>query len=313
MRFATRRRSRGYALIVAMIVLVFLTTMVSTITITLMSDSHTTLETQQRLAVLYAARAGLEVATATLMADSQPDIDTLAAKWAGDKDGETQVAFGPDMTFEVYRKDEATGNRMPGIVDEERKLNINKATPAQLSQLLQMTPDYSGKPEEADTIVKAIVARRKDRPFASVGELAAVEGVTHKLISISCKDKGAPAGIRSLLTVYGDGKINVNTAPVAVLALIDGLDEPLAKEIVDCRSDKEGSGAIKNIDEIKGYPSISDEVFGKIRSQITVTSRHFTIRSVGRLNDAARPVREVRQIVRRDKDGIVVLRYEQTR
>jgi len=315
---AFRHAQRGYALIAALIVLILLMTLTTTITLTLMTEARLAANEERRMQTLYAARAGLEVAAARLMAD-EPSVDGLGDLWTtmGDEPGEVVAGGG---TFNVVRQDEVGGGEKGGMVDEERKLNVNVASAAQLETFLRLAIPDPDRAEFIRKITAAIVERRKAHSFAAVAELTTVDGIDYEFLNLT-RDK-APAGLRSLLTVYGDGKVNVNTAPVVVLAAVNGLDHNLAETIVAYRETGGPNGGrrlIKDLADVKERLQWSDAAFEQIADQLCVASRHFTMTSVGRPASEVEAVAElrtserriVRQVVRRDGNTLTVVTYEQ--
>ena len=80
-------------------------------------------------------------------------------------------------------------------------------------------------PPSRTTFVKAIVERRQQRPFLTLNELNQLKGAPPNFVTKARE---------SLLTVWGDGKVNINTAPPAVLASL-GMDEEHMKKIEEFR------------------------------------------------------------------------------
>ncbi len=99
-------------------------------------------------------------------------------------------------------------------------------------------------------------------PLRHIGELFLVKGVVNSILSPSYisqgqEDESIQLGVKDMMTVYGlaenqgskenrfefSGKVNINTAPVAVLAALlpEGRDEN-AQDLADYRSDKVSLG-----------------------------------------------------------------------
>jgi len=287
-RWVRLRRQGAQSLIIAMTALTFLTAVGGAVTVALVLETRYVSRQRYQTQAFFLARAGVEAAARELLNDS-PSADTLADPWAAND------AFKPaplgNGTFEVVCRDDLTGAPRYGIVDEERKLNLNTATPEMLKRL---------HPVFTDEAVAAIVERRRNRPFGAVSELAPLLDKDSAFLQNG--REGAPAGIAALLTVFGDGKVNVNTAPPAVLKAI-GLTDEQAARVSAVRAEKR-----------QGFSSLSD--FRKaadgasVQGGVALTSSHFTIAAQGHLYTQTS---EVRQVVRRDKDGLTVLRFEQVR
>jgi type II secretory pathway component PulK len=139
------------------------------------------------------------------------------------------------------------------IIDEERKININKADMQVLERLVKIVLGYGDI--GAQELAAAIVDWRdkdsvlslpsgsaedfyytslpypyecKDADFDCLAELLLVKGVTREAFE----------KLRDYLTVYGDGLININTAPWEVLLAL-GLSEDLVNNIVYFRCGKD--------------------------------------------------------------------------
>lgn len=110
------------------------------------------------------------------------------------------------------------------IVDEEGKININKVSPDILSRLPGL--DY----ELAENIQTSSL-----RPFICKEELLYVEGISQELFS----------QFEDLVTVYGRGRVNINTASSGVLLAL-GMDEGLVEIIEDFRKGEDGQEATED-------------------------------------------------------------------
>lgn len=99
------------------------------------------------------------------------------------------------------------------IVDEERRININLAAVEQVAALPGMDMDLA-----MDFSASAL------KPLRAKEELLLVEGITQDIF-----DK-----LRDFITVFSDGKVNINTAPYEVLLAL-GLDDDTAAAVADYR------------------------------------------------------------------------------
>jgi DNA uptake protein ComE-like DNA-binding protein len=104
------------------------------------------------------------------------------------------------------------------LIDEESKINLNNSSLEALSSLPGLNQEL------ADKILKS-----KLRPFERKEDLLFVEGITSEVF-----DK-----VKDFITVYGFGKININTAPREVLLAL-GLNEPAITAIEQFRRGRDG-------------------------------------------------------------------------
>lgn len=112
-------------------------------------------------------------------------------------------------------------------------------------------------------------------------------------------------GLRHYLTVYSDGRINVNTVPEDLLEILLGREfRVLARDIV-ARRREEPFARLEEVSEAAGRP-IPSEILEKFK----VTSDFFTVVSEGRVgNIAAR----IRAVVQRHDGELVILYWRHER
>ena len=104
-------------------------------------------------------------------------------------------------------------------------------------------------------------------PFLTAGQIFLVKGMG-KLKRFEGRR------LLDYLTIYSDGKININTAPREVLqSLGESVDEALADAIVEFREAED----FMSIEDLRNVPGMSDEAFGEMRDWITVKSSHFSM------------------------------------
>jgi hypothetical protein len=78
------------------------------------------------------------------------------------------------------------------------------------------------------------------------------------------------------------GKVNINTAPAAVLAALPGMDVNVAQDIVNYRS----STPFTSIGDLLLLPSVTNNVFREVASYVTVRSFTYRIRAQGVLRNS---------------------------
>jgi DNA uptake protein ComE-like DNA-binding protein len=279
---------------VALIVLGFLTAVMGTVTIEMLTDSRITNTKQMEVTAFYVARAGLEAGVNQLLLARSPGYEGLGDAWHTNQAELGETRLGPDKThgigvYKVACFDPAAGQERIGIADEESKLNINKADPAMLSRL------DAGFTED---LVKAIVEHRAKRPFITLNELNGLNGAPRNFMN-KTRD--------SLLTVWGDGKVNINTAPPAVLESL-GMDEAHVKKIEEFRKGTGSpaeAGVFKTLGDARSYLGGIDDKW------LTTSSSYFSITAQGYLMDNPGVGCKLREVVHRGPDGLDVLRFEQ--
>ncbi|NQT06345.1 MAG: general secretion pathway protein GspK [Candidatus Omnitrophica bacterium] len=206
------------------------------------------------------------------------NIDSYAEDWGNIEEYFKEVKFGGG-SFELsfYHPDFADSKRgilLYGLEDESGRININSDKGVKVFKNLLLNFGFDLK--EAEDIAGSIKDwRDEDNVAQSVGEEASgaedayyqsleepystrgeefkaleeillVKGVTDKLFYGGDRDgdgvigKGEH-GLINLLTVYGAGKININTAPREVLDGAFGIGySDLASKVVDYRNGMDG-------------------------------------------------------------------------
>lgn len=244
-------------------------------------------------------------------------VDHLNSRWANSESDFKDVPLG-DGSFSVCYEEETPGGRTAGdkdpssvhygIVDEERKVNINRVKEVRVFKKIFQ---YGAGIEEADAsaIAGALLDWRdadefpndqgaessyyrtlqppyaaKNSNFETLEELIFVKGVTPGIYQ-----KVAP-----FLTIENSGRVNINTVPPEILRAC-GFNDSLVKKIMTFRL---GADKIRGTRDDMCFTSIptlaadlglSDAERQSLESFMawgifTVISENFTIRSVARLN-----------------------------
>jgi type II secretory pathway component PulK len=162
--------------------------------------------------------------------------------------------FLPSCEFDFKKAGFHEGKVNYNIVDEERKININKASPDILKRFLELAADVSSR--QAAEISASIIDWRKaqdtqnkdvkslyyqdlnlqypykKKNFEVLEELLLVEAMTRDIFN----------KIKSRVTVYGSGEVNINTADKLVLESL-GISSDLAEKIIHFRIGTDGKEA----------------------------------------------------------------------
>lgn len=211
-------------------------------------------------------------------------IDALSENWANDAKIFKKYSFAggyytlsyaiPDSTKEGFKQQEPF---LYGLSDETSRLDINKALPQMLTQLLiQRGVDE----DEAEEIAYCIIDWRdedndigkepnferllgaeneyyqgldnaypcKNSKFEMIQELLLVKGISPEIF-YGGKDKEGNvfSGIKDYVTIYTDGSVNINTAPEEVIFALFGPDfEQLSQKIAAYRRGRDGTIGTKD-------------------------------------------------------------------
>lgn len=178
-----------------------------------------------------------------------------------------------DTLYELGAKRERElgyGKFSYSITDEEGRININKAP----AEVIEGLPGLNAE-------LAVLITDAAARPYHAKEEILLVEGITDEIFE-QCKN---------FITIYSDGKVNVNTAPSETLIAL-GLDEQTASAIVDFRKGSDGQEATeddeffedagKTIDKLRGFRGLSEAQEAALtalisQSALTAQSKNYTL------------------------------------
>ncbi|MDY7036265.1 MAG: type II secretion system minor pseudopilin GspK [Thermodesulfobacteriota bacterium] len=297
---------QGSALVIALLIVVTLTGL----TVAFSEESGIDLSlagySRDGLRAYQAARSGVHVALSLLGGDEDRNMDSLTEEW-----GRFSVESFPE---ELPEEISVSGR----IMDENSKININhlidekgeidEVREEQLLRLFQIL----GLEEtlinplldwlDSDDIERMNGAESffyqnleapylcANGPFLTIGQILLVK--EFKSVNLDLTD---------FLTIYSDGKININTASSQVLQGLDeGIDSALAELIIDYRQEE----SFLSINDLKKVAGIDEELFKRISGWLTVKSSAFSIEIEGNCREAASRIKTI--IIREgDKSKII--------
>jgi general secretion pathway protein K len=117
----------------------------------------------------------------------------------------------------------------------------------------------------------------KNAPLDTTEELLLVKGITQEVFERIC----------DYVTVYGDGKININSASRQVIeCLSEKMDAVLAEMIIDRREFK----PFDSIEELRDVPGITDSIYYTIKKTATIGSadQYYHVISQGNIDHLSR-------------------------
>ncbi len=124
--------------------------------------------------------------------------------------------------------------------------------------------------------------RAKNAALTSLEELLLVKGFTYEIIE----------ELRPFVTIYTDGRININTAPAEVIMVLDeDITESMAKALIEYRSDTPfvTTAAIRNVD---GFSTISVG----LQKKVTVRGEIFSVRSKAHVGESIKILEAVFEV-----------------
>lgn len=261
------------------------------------------------------ADAGLKAVLSNLKSEIVKSYDSLQDAWSNDASAFKDIKIDAGKYNICYNnKDSDSGitETRWGIIDEERKININTASIAVLERLFHAALNFDEI--EAQELAAAIVDWRdsdselsiplgsaedsyysgldypyeaKDDKFEVLEEVVLVKGMTKDIFQ----------EIKDYFTIYGSGRVNVNTASrQALLAL--GLNESIVGKIFYFRSGKNESDSTQGniftepssiVPQLSQHVNLSDSevaALSVVAGQFLCTkSSNFMIRCVAGLNN----------------------------
>ncbi len=258
--FLHPRNRRGAILIIALWVMSFLAVFAAYVGLRVRQRVSLLSKVEMKSQLRFLAESGVRKAISVIKLDFEENQGNLTG--AGKKNlfnnpkefAGVKVGIG-SYFIEHKIKDQLLYKTHYGMTDEERKININRVKPDVLQRLIRITTDL--KDDEAENLTESMINWRtlysteltgfasdsyyanlknpyepKQADFEILDEMLLVKGMTRKIF-----EQMIP-----FVTVYGDGMVNINTAPREVLMAL-GLERGIVDKILIVRrgSDHEES------------------------------------------------------------------------
>jgi len=245
---------------------------------------------RDRLMALYLAKAGYFRASVEIENDLTPKLDSYLDPWAHNPELFQKVRLG-EGTFTVgypVLTGDGSEEMVYGVMDEDRKVNVNFASQAVLLRLPGMTDEIADAVLEWRAEHKKLgenLGEVKDKPFEVLEDIWLLEGMTPE----------AYRALRPFITVYTDGKVNLNSAPREVLRALK-LGEELVDKVLRFRKGSDGilgtdddqsfAGLGGAEQQLNAFESLTPQEASQLTNLITqsrlkVSSSVFRIRSSG--------------------------------
>lgn len=309
-------RQRGAVLVVVLWVIIALSLLALSFSAAIRTEVNAARNVIDQKECYYAARAGIEYAIFRIL-EAQQIFSTPQS-------GETLGPLFPEVLTGSVSLELGRSRAEVEIIDETGKINLNLA-PAHMIFNLLITVGVD--PRQADVITDSIEDWRdpddfyrpngaesdyyesleepylaKNAPFDLPEELLLVRGVTPEIFygRKGTTDSGEPVeyyGLQKYFTTFSSmNRINVNSAPLLVLASLPGLDYDTALEIDALRKAAPISDASEIARRIPGLPTDTLTYLSTLRTNV------YTLNSLGRV-EGSEVVSRIRSVIRVDGTG----------
>jgi len=196
------------------------------------------------------AAAGVKRALIEL--DRQDVYDTLSSAWSDNAAAfrEVPVDGGTyDVSYEFFNRETFSMEKRYGAVDEESKININKVKQPVMRDLFRLSLGCDSM--KAQELAASIVDWRDQDSFLSI-PIGSAEDFDYKgmeypydskdgdfqvldeLLLVNGVSEDIFRSLQGQITIYGEGKININTASEIVLLSL-GLQGATVEKIISFR------------------------------------------------------------------------------
>lgn len=318
------RENKGVALILTILIISIVVSITLQFNKSMWSNLHAASNMADAVKLRCIARSGINGGLAALYEDGLAgNTDTLREIWAVTSfltNSESSVF--EEGEFHVNISDLSGRIQINEIVDKEG--NYNDALKLIFTRFLSL-PEFGLDIEDVENITDAIkdwIDRDnettrfgaegsyyqslerpypcKNAPFEFLEELLLVRGITRELFYGTTESPG----ISSFISIYGNGKININTASSMVIrSLSDEIDEDRAEEIIAYRGDEKNDLSDKTW--YKTVPGMAGVAMPD--SIITTSSDYFTIVSEGIKGEMKK---KIYAAVMRDQRNIRILSWK---
>ena len=194
----------------------------------------------------YIADAGIKQALFELAKDITLQ-DSLIEPWSNNPGAfkDIKVGIGKCSVYYEFINTEGEREQRFGLVDEERKININRAELPVIKRLIKQVLDYDDT--KASDLAASIVDWRDSDSFLSIPIGSAEDSyyqnlkepydcknynfqVFRELLLVKGVDEQVFRKLRDFITIFGNGCVNINTASKEVLIAL-GIDEKIIEKI----------------------------------------------------------------------------------
>jgi len=248
------------------------------------------------------ARSGVQAAMALLSADRDKDMDNLKEDWLQQEMVTLPEDFMEGSSLTVRVADESAKFNLNTLVNGYGDVEDLRASQAKRlfrvlgvrEELLDPLLDWlDGDDIERINGAESQYYSGLDSPCScangtlqTLEQLAIIKGYAKGLTA----EEGRRVDLTPYVTLYTDGKININTAPPEVLqCLSEKLDSSMANAIADYRR----SHDLRTMSDLANVTGLSADLLNGVSPWVTFKSTTVSVESRGSYRDSSRTVRAV--------------------
>jgi len=277
-----RHRERGAVLLLVLAVVALLASLAVELASRASADSLRTDRTTRDAAYGRLFDSGMEIGRGLLVEPEPTALTTWGQPW------------NRDVTFSLGPRQDAVVR----MADESGKLNIARAIShpeeaAGIRDKVLRLFDYLARHSGRESAQLKMLGDKVLRRLSSRNPLYSLDGLRET--DLELYDLFGSDGLSRVLTCFGDGKINLNTAPKPVLASLDPeFNDALVDRISAYRGKREGEpGSYRPFEETRdlmlvegivnrsvgadGQLRIDRNLFEKVQGLVTVQSTCFSV------------------------------------
>ena len=305
----------GFALIITLLIISVIVTLSLDLNSSMRTDLQAAANFRDSIRLGCIVRSGFNYAAAILIEDNE-EVDSLRELWAHSEDiSSDSASMFEQGRFELRITDLSGKIQINSLVDEDGGIDENHKKfletflglkefgldPEKVEYIVDAVTDWMDEDDEVNGFGGAENSYYQSlaKPYPcrngrlnSIEELLLIKGITKEIFYGTEKQKG----ISEYLRVYGDGKININTADPLILKALAGYiceSEDMAKDWIDYRENENS-----DLSEFNNYPGLLQ--FDDY-DLLCTTSSFFEIESKGFVDNMSK---ELRCVIERDDETV---------